>query len=73
MRRIAQALAIRNGRIVYIGDDAGARAQAGQQTRFIDLKGRMLMPGLIDGHHHSARLAVLTDAALGHQLTQPKF
>lgn len=49
---VRQALAVRAGRIAYVGDDAGAMALAGKHTRVIDLHGRMLMPGLIDGHMH---------------------
>lgn len=49
---VQQALAVRAGRIVYVGDDAGSKALTGKQTRVIDLQGRMLMPGLIDGHMH---------------------
>jgi cyanophycinase len=48
----ARALAVRAGQIVYIGDDEGAQAFVGPKTRRIDLAGRMLMPGLIDGHMH---------------------
>ena len=49
---VARALAVRAGRIVYLGDDEGAQAFVGQKTRRIDLAGRMLMPGLVDGHMH---------------------
>lgn len=49
---VQQALAVRAGRIVYVGDNDGARAYAGKKTEVIDLQGRMLMPGLIDGHMH---------------------
>ena len=49
---VQQALAARNGRIVYVGTDAGARALAGSATRIVDLGGRLLMPGLVDGHMH---------------------
>ncbi|MEO5932351.1 MAG: amidohydrolase [Duganella sp.] len=49
---VRQTLAVRGGRIVYVGDNAGARALTGKATKVIDLKGRMLMPGLIDGHMH---------------------
>ncbi|NHZ99727.1 amidohydrolase [Massilia sp. CCM 8734] len=49
---VHQALAVRGGRIVYVGDNAGAVALKGKQTRVIDLQGRMLMPGLIDAHMH---------------------
>ena len=49
---VQQALAVRGGRIVYVGDNDGAQALAGKKTEVIDLHGRMLMPGLIDGHMH---------------------
>jgi len=49
---VQQALAVRGGLIVYVGDDAGATPFVGTRTRQIDLQGRMLMPGLVDGHMH---------------------
>lgn len=49
---VRQALAVRAGRIVYVGDNAGAGALVGKATKVIDLRGRMLMPGLIDAHMH---------------------
>ena len=45
-------MAIRAGRIVYVGSDAGLAAFIGEHTAVIDLRGRMLMPGLVDGHMH---------------------
>jgi predicted amidohydrolase YtcJ len=49
---VAQALAISEGKIVYVGTDTGARALVGKGTKVVDLAGRMVMPGLIDGHMH---------------------
>jgi predicted amidohydrolase YtcJ len=49
---IQEALAVRSGRIVYVGSDAGVVPLIGANTRQIDLHGRMLMPGLVDGHMH---------------------
>ncbi len=49
---VQQALAVRAGRIVYVGSDAGLGAFLGPKTQVVDLKGRMLMPGLVDGHMH---------------------
>jgi predicted amidohydrolase YtcJ len=49
---VQQALAIRAGRIVYVGSDAGLAAFVGPKTAVVDLQGRMLMPGLLDGHSH---------------------
>ncbi|MFM7274834.1 MAG: amidohydrolase, partial [Gammaproteobacteria bacterium] len=48
----AAALAVRDGKIVFVGEDAGARALAGKGTRVVELDGRMLLPGFIDGHVH---------------------
>lgn len=49
---VAQALAIREGRIVFVGSSQDAKTRVGPQTKIIDLGGRMAMPGLIDGHMH---------------------
>ena len=51
---VRQAVAVRGGRIVYVGDDAGVQPYIGSATRVTDLRGRMLMPGLVDGHMHPA-------------------
>ena len=51
---IAQAVAIRDGRILAVGSDATILALQGSQTRIIDLHGRTLTPGLIDTHAHVA-------------------
>ncbi len=64
----ARALAVRAGQIVYVGDDEGARAYVGPKTRRIDLAGRMLMPGLIDGHMHPQSGGLRArDCSLEHQ------
>nr|WP_315219411.1 amidohydrolase [uncultured Duganella sp.] len=49
---VQEALAVRAGRIVYVGGNAGVQPLTGKATKVVDLKGRMLMPGLIDGHMH---------------------
>jgi hypothetical protein len=48
----AEAVAIRDGRIVYVGSNAGVAPFIGPSTRVTDLHGGFLMPGLIDGHLH---------------------
>jgi predicted amidohydrolase YtcJ len=49
---IAGSLAIRAGRIVYVGSDAGVARYTGAATRSVDLGGKSVMPGLVDGHMH---------------------
>lgn len=51
----AQALAVRGSTIAAIGSSDEIRALAGQQTRVIDLGGRIAIPGLIDSHIHAIR------------------
>src|SRR5579862_3856003 len=51
---VAQAVAVRDGKILKVGSDAAIMALAGPQTRIIDLGGRTATPGLIDSHAHVA-------------------
>lgn len=56
----AQAVAVRGNTIVHVGDEDGATALVGPNTRVIDLGGRMLMPGFVEGHIHPFLGAFLT-------------
>ncbi len=53
-RSWAQAVAVHEGKIVYVGDDAGAQAFVTDNTQLIDLQGKMLLPGFQDVHSHFA-------------------
>jgi predicted amidohydrolase YtcJ len=55
---IAEALAVRDGRIVAVGRSTEIRALAGPTTRVIALNGRTVIPGLIDSHMHAIRAAL---------------
>jgi predicted amidohydrolase YtcJ len=48
----ASAVVVRDQRIVYIGDDAGARGFAPGEAE-IDLAGRLLTPAFVDAHLHA--------------------
>jgi predicted amidohydrolase YtcJ len=54
---IAQALAVKDGRIVKVGTTAEIEVLKGPQTRVIELAGRTVIPGLIDNHAHWVRAA----------------
>jgi len=54
---IAEALAIRGGRIVAVGSAADVERLKGPQTRTLDLNRRTVIPGLIDNHAHWVRAA----------------
>ncbi len=49
---VAQAVAIRGDRIMQTGSDDAIRALAGPETRFVNLGGRTVTPGLVDAHCH---------------------
>ena len=49
---IAQAIHIKDGKILHVGNNDQIRAMAGSETKVIDLKGRMVMPGIINTHDH---------------------
>jgi len=48
----AQAVAIKDDRIVWVGDEKDAEGHTGPTTNVIDAGGRMLLPGFIDSHFH---------------------
>ena len=50
--RVEGSLAVRGGRIVYLGPDAGVEKLRGPRTQVLDLHGRAVTPGLIDAHSH---------------------
>jgi predicted amidohydrolase YtcJ len=51
-RPAAEALAVRDGRIVAIGGNDEIAAYVGGQTRIVDAFGRRVVPGFIDDHTH---------------------
>lgn len=48
----ARAVAVRGGRIVYVGSDDGAAAYVGEATATLDLDTRLVVPGFYDNHVH---------------------
>ncbi|MFQ6053067.1 MAG: amidohydrolase, partial [Candidatus Bathyarchaeia archaeon] len=52
---VAEAVAVRDGRILKVGTTAEVERLAGSRTTVIDLGGRTLLPGFIDSHEHCIR------------------
>lgn len=52
----AEALSVAQGRILTVGRISEVKPQIGPHTRVIDLAGRSITPGLVDGHCHLAGL-----------------
>ncbi|MBK7927388.1 MAG: amidohydrolase [Bryobacterales bacterium] len=50
---IAEAISIEKGRIVQVGSNAAVLKDRTASTQVVDLKGRMVLPGLIDAHVHA--------------------
>lgn len=50
---LAEAVAVKDGRIVAVGDEADVLASAGDATRRVDLNGTTLLPGFVDSHSHA--------------------
>ncbi len=51
-RGIAEALAILDGKIVFVGSAAEAQSWVGPHTKVERLAGKLVLPGLIDSHIH---------------------
>ena len=55
----AEAVAVKDGIIVYVGDSEGAKAYIADSTQVIDLEGKFVSPGFIDGHTHDVQNLII--------------
>ncbi len=55
---VREALAVSEGRIAALGRSIDIMRLAGRKTRVVDLRGRTVIPGLIDSHIHAIRAAL---------------
>jgi hypothetical protein len=53
-RSVAEAVAIKDGKFVYVGNNGEVGKFIGKETRVIDLDKRLVLPGFIDSHCHPA-------------------
>ena len=51
-RSWAEAVAIKDGRIIYVGDNAGSGRYIAETTEVTDLRKQMMLPGFHDSHIH---------------------
>jgi hypothetical protein len=51
-RPSAEALAVRSGRVAFVGSNRGALALAGARTERLDLAGKTVIAGMVDAHAH---------------------
>jgi predicted amidohydrolase YtcJ len=58
VRTRAQAFALRDGKFLAVGSNDDMKAVTGKDTKVVDLKGQMVMPGLVDTHIHALRGAL---------------
>lgn len=56
---MAEAVAVKDGEIIYVGDAEGLSELTGENTKVVDLEGGTLMPSMIDSHMHPAMSATM--------------
>lgn len=59
----AEALAIQDGKFVYVGDEAGVTKWIGDTTEVVDCNGKSVIPGLGDAHMHLGNAGKSMDRA----------
>jgi predicted amidohydrolase YtcJ len=69
----AEAVAIRDGKLMAVGSDADVLRLRGADTRVIDLKGNLMVPGFIDNHTHFSNAARFHEFNIMAISTQEEF
>ena len=69
----AEALAIKDGKFAYVGDETGATEWIGNTTEVIDCKGKSVIPGLGDAHlHHAQAVLKYGTCSFSHIVPNPE-
>jgi predicted amidohydrolase YtcJ len=58
VRSRAEAFAVKDGKFIAVGSNDDMKAVTGKNTKTVNLKGKMVMPGLVDAHIHPVRGAL---------------
>ena len=64
----AQAMAIENDRIMFVGTNSEVEPFIGSSTDVIDLEGKMVLPGFVDAHAHPSQAMYLVGSINLHSL-----
>lgn len=67
---VAQAVGIKDGKILFVGTDEEAKTYIGKDTKVIDAAGRTVMPGFIDSHIHFIMYGLLGHGMINVDYTQ---
>src|ERR1019366_6835887 len=70
---VAEAMHVKDGKVLHIGANAEIRSMAGPDTKVIDLKGRTVIPGLILTHEHPWDWTAVTPVILKKVLTDDQM
>ena len=70
---MTEAVAIRDGKFVFVGSSKDAMKYRGKKTRVIDLKGQFVLPGFNDNHVHFASAAQFLEFNIMRAATQQEF
>lgn len=62
--RIAEAVAVKDGRIFDVGSNENIKMFEGSTTECLDLSGKTLLPGFIDAHTHAALVGLVASDAV---------
>ena len=55
----ANTMVIEQGKILFVGDNVSAKTYINTESKVIDLKGKFILPGLVDSHTHPGLVAIL--------------
>ena len=55
------AVVVKSDKIIYVGDNLGALTFVNSDSRIVDLKGKLVLPGLTDAHTHPGMVAASHD------------
>ncbi|HEU4388082.1 MAG TPA: amidohydrolase family protein, partial [Blastocatellia bacterium] len=72
-RTLTEAVAIRSGKIAFVGASRDAMRLKGKNTQVIDLKGQFVLPGFNDNHVHFASAAAFLEFNIMRVATQQEF